>query len=393
MMTQAHDRAETSTPAASVLQFAAADHPLVSVVIPAYNAEDYIERTLTSVRAQTYKNIEVLVVDDGSTDRTAALVEGIARSDSRVVLLRQANAGTAVARNLAIRHAKGEFIAPLDADDIWYPRNLEKQVQTFLMSDASVGVVYSWSLDIDESDRPQGGFHACTVEGNVYLTLVSHYFLGNSSSGLIRRGCLDKVGGFNTSMRASGAQGCEDWDLYLRIAECYEFRAVPEFMVGYRKTRDSLTRDYSSMANSHNLVLEFARQRNPNLSPLLCRLSRSGFLLYLAYQSDHAGDFRSTFRWLRKAIQSDPVTSWLRFGLYRLMLSGSLQAIRQSPGTPTQETTVHRHRPAERGSGATSVQSRFSVIQRRVAIRIIDGIANLFQRLAPILFRSSQIAR
>lgn len=106
--------------------------PLVSVIIPAYNAEFFIEKTLNSVLSQTYKNIEVLVVDDGSQDRTAEIITSIAKIDSRVFLLQQSNAGVAAARNLAINKCRGEYIAPIDADDIWYPQNLEKQVQCML---------------------------------------------------------------------------------------------------------------------------------------------------------------------------------------------------------------------------------------------------------------------
>ena len=102
--------------------------PLVSVIIPACNAEIFLEKTLDSVLAQTYKNIEVLVVDDGSQDRTAEIVEGVAQRDHRVILLRQSNAGVAAARNLAIQKSSGKYIAPIDADDIWFPQNLEKQV-------------------------------------------------------------------------------------------------------------------------------------------------------------------------------------------------------------------------------------------------------------------------
>jgi glycosyltransferase involved in cell wall biosynthesis len=99
------------------------NQPLVSVIIPAYNAENFIAKTLESVLSQTYQNIEVLVVDDGSTDTTAEIVKSFVQKDSRVSLLQQSNAGVAAARNLAIEKSKGEYIAPIDADDIWYPQN------------------------------------------------------------------------------------------------------------------------------------------------------------------------------------------------------------------------------------------------------------------------------
>ncbi|MCS6813258.1 MAG: glycosyltransferase [Cyanobacteria bacterium] len=102
--------------------------PLVSVVIPAYNAEKCLAETLTSVLAQTYEHLEVLVVNDGSTDGTADLASQIMLRDRRLKVITQSNAGAAAARNTGIRHAQGEYIAPIDADDLWHPQAIEKMV-------------------------------------------------------------------------------------------------------------------------------------------------------------------------------------------------------------------------------------------------------------------------
>ena len=115
--------------------------PLVSVIVAAYNAETFIKQTLDSVLNQTYKNIEVLVVDDGSEDRTAEIVAAIVQNSQRVILLQQSNQGVASARNLAIQNSRGAYIAPIDADDIWYPQKLEKQMQCMLQAEPSVGLV------------------------------------------------------------------------------------------------------------------------------------------------------------------------------------------------------------------------------------------------------------
>ncbi|MGD1871437.1 MAG: glycosyltransferase family 2 protein [Mastigocoleus sp.] len=119
--------------------------PIVSVIVPAYNAEAFISRTLESILSQTYKNIEVIIVDDGSQDNTVNIVKNFIKRDQRIRLLQQENSGVASARNLAIAHACGEYIAPIDADDIWYPENIEKQIESISNSDSSVGLVYAWS--------------------------------------------------------------------------------------------------------------------------------------------------------------------------------------------------------------------------------------------------------
>jgi len=304
--------------------------PLVSVIVPAYNAERLIDRTLTSVLNQTYRHLEVWVVDDGSYDQTPAIVRHFAGRDPRVHLLQQANSGVAAARNLGIQHAQGEFIAPIDADDLWYPEALSKLVACLQGCRPTVGVVYAWSIDIDEQDEPTGGFHTATIRGNVYKTLICHNFLGNGSATLIRKACLKQVEGYNTQLKVQKAQGCEDWDLYVRLAEYYEFGVVPEFLIGYRKVASSMSGDFDQMARSQQLMLQTIQQKHPELSAYLYRLSRSSFYLYLAQQCNTSGDARATLAWLWQAVKADPITSLGRLGLYLLLINNLVKLVRES---------------------------------------------------------------
>lgn len=303
---------------------------LVSVIIPAYNAQQLIARTLMSVLNQTYCHLEVWVVDDGSRDRTSEIVQAVTQQDNRIRLLQQPNAGVASARNLGIRSAQGEFIALIDSDDLWYPDALEKLVAQFQRSQPAVGVIYAWSVDIDEQDRPTGGFHAATINGNVYRTLICHNFLGNASATLIRKACLDDIGGYDTQLKAQKAQGCEDWDLYLRLAEHYEFGVVPEFLIGYRKVASSMSMDFSQMARSQQLMLQIIQKNHPELSGYLYRLSRSSFYLYLAQQCNVYGDARETLGWLWQAIKTDPISSVGRLGLYLLLIKSLVKLAGES---------------------------------------------------------------
>ncbi len=303
--------------------------PLVSVIIPSYNAETFIARTLESVLSQTYKNLEVLVVDDGSQDQTAEIVREFAKKDTRVTLLQQQNSGVAAARNLGIEKSKGEFIAPLDADDIWYPENIEKQVQCFLNSNSSVGLVYSWSVDIDKQDRLTGEFRAARIEGEVYVTLLCHDFIANASCVLIRRSCLEKCGGYNSKLRENNGQGGEDWDLYLRLAEQYQFRVVPEFLVGYRKHPNSMSCNYTAMAKSRELIWETINHKYPSIPPIIEQLSNSSFYMYLASQSSRTGQHKSTLFWIYKALQNDWITPFLRLGFYILPIKSIVMMLTQ----------------------------------------------------------------
>lgn len=293
--------------------------PLVSVIIPAYNAEPFIAKALASVLAQTYKRFEVIVVDDGSQDNTAAIVRQHQQQDERIKLFAQSNSGVAAARNFGIERSSGDFIAPLDADDLWYSHHLCHQVACFLASPSSVGLVYSWTLDVDTQDRLIGGMRAAEIEGNVYTTLLCHNFLGNASASMIRRSCLEKVGGYDTTLRDREAQGCEDWDLYLRIAEKFEFRAVPTLSVGYRKLSGSMSCDLDQMSRSHKLVMHSVRRRHPELNEWLFRLSSSNLYFYFARQSEIYGDISRALKWLSKAILAEPITCLIRIDLYHLI--------------------------------------------------------------------------
>lgn len=341
--------------------------PLISVVVPAYNADAFIAGTLASVLSQTYQNLEVWVVDDGSSDRTAAIVEKLAQQDARINLLRQPNQGVAIARNAGIQAAKGEFIAPIDADDVWWPGALEKLMAEFQKMPATVGVVYAWSVDIDEQDRATGAFHASVIKGNVYKTLICHNFLGNASSTLIRKSCLDQIGGYSAELRHRKAQGCEDWDLYLRLAEHCEFGVVPEFLVGYRKLASSMSQDFSQMARSQQQMLETVRQKHPEISPYLYCLSRSSFYLYLAQQCDQSNRPRRTLFWLKQAIEIDPITPLLRPGVYVLFLKNWVRQVgeaaqkRPSPKTAfSKKYSPKRRSPNEMFSPAKSTVPRLS---------------------------------
>lgn len=365
--------------------------PLISVIIPAYNAEDFLERTLISVLNQTYPYIEVLVIDDGSTDRTPEIVEKIAQFDRRVKLFKQANAGVAAARNLGIQKARGELIAPIDADDFWYPENLQKQVQCLMQSDPSVGVVYSWSVYVDETDAPIGGFRAFSIEGDVFLTLFCHNFLGNASASLIRRACLEKVGYYSTEFRKLNAQGCEDWDLYLRIAEHYQFRVVPEFLVGYRKLSNSMSRNGTAMAKSCRLMLEAAQRRHPQTSDFLYRFSLSNFFIYLAYESDRAGDGKDCLLWIRRAFSCHPMLPLLRPNLYRLVLKNFWKS-RFKSETPVVQPN-HIAALTQKPTSAAHPDPMPGVQKNKqwIKVQLMVLIGTLFHRLVPVMAEFSKI--
>ena len=261
---------------------------LVSVIIPAYNAERFLQMTLASAQAQTYEDLEIIVIDDGSTDATAAIAEAAAQVDRRVRVVRQENAGVAAARNRGLAEARGDYIAPLDADDEWHPQNVALQIAALKAAGPEAAVSYAWYVLIDEHGRfrqvgPQNQFRS---KKPVLSAQIEANFIGNASSTVIRRNAVEAVGGYDPTLRARDAEGCEDWALYIALAERWNFVVVPQYLVAYRRHATSMCRDGARMARSQALVLTDLRRRRPDLPEYwfvrgIARLHEAGLIAAL----------------------------------------------------------------------------------------------------------------
>jgi glycosyltransferase involved in cell wall biosynthesis len=245
---------------------------LVTVIVPAYNAQGTIAHTLQSACGQTYRSLEIIVVDDGSTDDTAAIAREFARHDARVLLVQQPNGGVAAARNRALSLAQGKYIAPLDADDLWHPTKIAKQVARF-QERPHAGVVYTWSRVINAVGRIKTAKLALHIERDTYRSLLVVNFIGGGSVPLIPADILREVGGYDPTLRNMRAGGCEDAKMQLLIAEKYEFSLVPEFLTGYRASPNQMSANVAEMLKSRQLVFREALERHPNIPSHLCRQS------------------------------------------------------------------------------------------------------------------------
>jgi glycosyltransferase involved in cell wall biosynthesis len=282
---------------------------LVSVIIPAFNAA------------------EVIVVDDGSEDGTYAIVEEFVKRDARVQLVRQYNAGVGAARNTGIHMARGEYIAPLDADDIWFPEKLEKQVACLEQSGEETGLVYCWSILVDKDGEFERAVYGSKAEGRLTDAMVSGCIVGSASVPLFRTAALTRVGLYLTRAEQGGAQGCEDWDLYIRLAENFSVSLVAEFLVAYRKTNSSMSVDTEGMAASFAIVIERARLRNPDLPAAIFRRSAWNFYAhYLLGICNEWGDDSRSFNYLKKALCADP-SNVLKIWTFKQLIKIQLKAI------------------------------------------------------------------
>ena len=237
---------------------------LVTVIIPAFNAARTIDETLRSVRSQTHRRLEILVVDDGSVDAAAQIVRSHAAEDRRIRLIQQPHSGVAAARNRAIAEATSDYVAPIDADDLWRPDKIEKQLARLHRDGETVALVYTWSAVIDENSRIMAAVPGPTHTGNVVGKIFGGNFPGNGSTVLMRKAAVIEAGGYDPSLRARSAQGVEDWQLYFRIAAYHEFSVVPEYLTGYRKTATGMSADLVQMLRSRDLLAEEMCNRYPD---------------------------------------------------------------------------------------------------------------------------------
>lgn len=308
------------------------EQPLISVVVPAYNAASTLAATLDSVLAQTYENIEVLVVDDGSTDATAGITRAWVRRDARVRLLEQPNGGVASARNHGLAAARGDYVAPIDADDLWHPTKLAKQMCVMLAGGPGMGLVYALFRAIDEQGVVLWTQTRFQCEGSVLARHVYANFVSNGSSLLLRKAAALAVGGYDVGLRAAAAQGCEDYLLQLQIAARYRFGCVPEYLVGYRQVAGSMSSNTTQMRRSHRLMLDRIRTVCPALPRRLFRWSLANYDMRLAGMLMRDGRIAQALRRLGCAAVSDPVGIFERLCLssygVRLVSSGLLQYIR-----------------------------------------------------------------
>ena len=273
----------------------------VSVVIPAYNAMAYLPATLESALKQTFDDFEVLIIDDGSSDNIKDwfFSQSI---DPRARLICQPNGGLSKARNTGILHSSGEYIAFLDADDLWESEKLEKQV-AILDNDLSAGLVYSWIACIDEFGRFTGRIRGSTIEGMVWAELVKGNFVQCGSVPLVRRDCFSTVGLFDESLRS-----VEDLDLWLRIAKLYSFRVVKEPLVYYRQHSTSLSKNWLLMESCFHKVIDRAFSDAFSEFMTLKRQSYASAYLCLAWKPIQQQNMspRQSMHFLGKAIRHYP---------------------------------------------------------------------------------------
>ena len=252
-----------------------------SVIIPVFNGEATIEEKIDSILNQTFKDIEIIIINDGSTDATLETIKKI--SDSRIKVFSYPNAGLSASRNRGISQAKGEYISFTDADDLWTADKLELQWQA-LQKNPQAALAYSWTDYIDESSKFLKSGRRIKINGDAFSKLLVTNFLENGSNPLIRQQALEKVGGFDESLFAA-----EDKDMWLRLAANYEFVCLEKPQILYRTSTTSMSTNLKRQETESLKVIERAFS-NPKAEKLqhLKKQSLSHLYKYLTFKAIEA---------------------------------------------------------------------------------------------------------
>ncbi|MEO0515965.1 MAG: glycosyltransferase family A protein [Cyanobacteria bacterium P01_A01_bin.116] len=274
----------------------------VSVIIPAYNVEKTVLKTVNSVLEQSFTDFELIVINDGSTDGTLALLNEI--NHPRMKVFSFENGGLSTARNRGIAKATGDYVTFLDADDLWTPDKLALQVAQ-LDEHPDVGVVYSWTLTMSDDGTEFHPGKSPTLAGDVYGDLLISNFIASGSNIMVRRAAIEAIGGFDASLNS-----CEDWDCWLKLAAKWPFAVVPKPQILYRQTSGSMSSKVRVIEEAHLIVHHRAFRQAPQRLQHLEAASRCRNYQYVAQLAvRHASswdDIAYSLQRLKMAVQAYP---------------------------------------------------------------------------------------
>lgn len=281
--------------------------PTVSIVVPTHNRAPILRRAMRSALDQTFGDFELIIVDDASTDATEETVRSV--GDIRIKYFRHdVNRGVAAARNTAILHSCGRYVAFLDDDDEWLPTKLERQLALLESSPPSVGGVYSGSIKVDRATGTVLDQIAPSKRGRLFDQMLAKNWIGPTSAVVLRKACLDRVGLFDTELVFG-----EDYDLWLRLSREFEFDYIAEPLVRFYVQETGMSKDA-------DLMLRGAEARFRKHEPLLAGRPRllSARCVRLGVKYVRAGRLARGRREFLKAIRLQP---WFSKAYYNLGIS------------------------------------------------------------------------
>ncbi|MCP4521828.1 MAG: glycosyltransferase [Cytophagales bacterium] len=283
------------------------ENGLVSVIIPCYNAEKFIKETIQSVLNQSYSQFELIIVNDGSKDNSEK--EILTFDDPRIQYISKENGGVSKARNIGIEKAKGEFLAFLDADDIFEKDNLKKKIE-FLKTNKDIGLVHSLEQKFDHETR-KNLVVTEGKEGNVLNLLLemSCTVIHSPASILMRNSLLQKIGGFDENLSTSA-----DWEFWVRVASKTEIGLIKEPLIKYRIHPDQMHLNVERMESDMHYAFNKSKNSNVFMDEKHYKYCYSKLCLILS--ASYIGDSKQYFKGLKfliKSLTTNPVHLKKRF--------------------------------------------------------------------------------
>lgn len=268
------------------------NHPLVSVVMPTYNRACLLGHAIQGVLDQTFKDYELIIVDDASVDNTMDIVARF--NDDRIMYFRhEKKSGGSSARNTGIKAARGEYIAFIDDDDEWMPDKIEKQVEKFGKSSGKTGLVYCGYQYIYQGKAISDVIPE--VRGKAFNESLIRCFVG-APTPLVRKDCFNISGYFDESLPS-----CQDWDMWIRIAKYYEFEFDPKILAKVNVHGDQISTSLKNKILARKVILEkYKPDLEERRSILSLHLRRLGSLCCLD------GKRGEGFNYIMKSIQAAP---------------------------------------------------------------------------------------
>ncbi|GJD21194.1 glycosyl transferase family 2 [Rivularia sp. IAM M-261] len=283
----------------------------VSIIVPVYKAEKYIAATVQSVLEQTYKNFELLIIDDGSPDRSIEICRQF--TDPRIKIIRQQNRGLPGARNTGIRHATGEYLTFLDADDLWLPEKLEKHV-THLENAPKVGVSFSRSAFIDENGQHLGIYQLPLLTDITPSLVLCRNPISNGSAAVMRKSVLEAIkfqdnlyGTVEDFYFDEHFRRSEDIECWIRISvqTNWLLEGIPEALTLYRVTSSGLSANLLEQLDSWEKVISKASSYAPELVDKWGTLARAYQLRYLARKAVSLQDGSMAVEFVNEALSTN----------------------------------------------------------------------------------------
>ncbi len=282
--------------------------PALSIVIPAYNVAAFIREAVESALDQSHRDLEVIVVDDGSTDETPTLLDEIRsqRSDPRLRIIRQENRGLSDARNTGIIHARAGLIGFLDGDDIWLPEKAARHVAA-MRDDPTIGISFSHSEYLSEGGRRTGSILVAGCARPSLEEMIRRNHIGNGSTPVVRRACFDAAGLFRVDLRS-----CEDYEMWCRLLRLTSYRAelVDMPLTLYRQRSTSLSYNFWKFVDNAERAVDCLQDAMPDMPRRLFAAGRAEHSRIAAWKAVSSGQTRAGLQLLLRAVRIRPALLW-----------------------------------------------------------------------------------